>query len=430
MLADVAARIADPLRKAPAGASGGSCAIKVPASKVDTSSHERNDEETSRSLSPEVSSRRADNKKRRTFKWLTTAKSTRSIAWDLPTMVSVYCCLAGRPRFRMTLAIRSNRAGLRSGGREPSQQRAREAKDEDCEGANMKTNLEDMILTLGDQIHFIKVVSYDLHLSRRRPQYWRNDGDVRTIVNSTAAASRRTGRTMDPSIASWTKRASRARPRRRRDRMRRRPSWFRHRASASRRAERTSWPRMAGAYAQSRPRPKATRSRGRFAAQSASSFRCRTEPRLRPRLAPARARRQASPAEGTSPTCRAARGRATRGRRVTAPVSRETGTRFCPAVRSTFVRSSTNSMKTPGEPGTSHGRVDRSRSRLSNVGVLGRRPRLAPRPHRRLMKPSASTRERWRATSSIDGMNAVEFLLTASYDPRARSAPSSTRRNR
>lgn len=48
---------------------------------------------------------------------------------------------------------------------------------------NLKTNLEDMILTLGDQIHFIKVLSPTLFIYLAADRSVSNIAIVRTVVN-------------------------------------------------------------------------------------------------------------------------------------------------------------------------------------------------------------------------------------------------------
>ena len=48
---------------------------------------------------------------------------------------------------------------------------------------NLKTNLEDMILTLGDQIHFIKILSPTLFLYLAADRSACNIAIVRTVVN-------------------------------------------------------------------------------------------------------------------------------------------------------------------------------------------------------------------------------------------------------
>ena len=48
---------------------------------------------------------------------------------------------------------------------------------------NLKTNLEDMILTLGDQIHFIKILSPTMFIYLAADRSAANIGIVRTVVN-------------------------------------------------------------------------------------------------------------------------------------------------------------------------------------------------------------------------------------------------------
>ena len=48
---------------------------------------------------------------------------------------------------------------------------------------NLKTNLEDMILTLGDQIHFIKIVSPTIFIYLAADRSTANIAIVRTVVN-------------------------------------------------------------------------------------------------------------------------------------------------------------------------------------------------------------------------------------------------------
>ncbi len=51
---------------------------------------------------------------------------------------------------------------------------------------NLKTNLEDMILTLGDQIHFIKILSPTMFIYLAADRSSSNIAIVRTIVNKQA----------------------------------------------------------------------------------------------------------------------------------------------------------------------------------------------------------------------------------------------------
>jgi hypothetical protein len=48
---------------------------------------------------------------------------------------------------------------------------------------NLKTNLEDMILTLGDQIHFIKILSPTMFIYLAADRSLANIAIVRTVVN-------------------------------------------------------------------------------------------------------------------------------------------------------------------------------------------------------------------------------------------------------
>jgi hypothetical protein len=52
---------------------------------------------------------------------------------------------------------------------------------------NLKTNLEDMILTLGDQIHFIKILSPTMFIYLAADRSVSNIAIVRTIVNKYSA---------------------------------------------------------------------------------------------------------------------------------------------------------------------------------------------------------------------------------------------------
>ena len=51
---------------------------------------------------------------------------------------------------------------------------------------NLKTNLEDMILTLGDQIHFIKILSPTMFIYLAADRSVANIAIVRTVVNKSA----------------------------------------------------------------------------------------------------------------------------------------------------------------------------------------------------------------------------------------------------
>jgi hypothetical protein len=53
---------------------------------------------------------------------------------------------------------------------------------------SLKTNLEDMILTLGDQIHFIKIVSPTVFIYLAADRSAANIAIVRTVVNKYAKA--------------------------------------------------------------------------------------------------------------------------------------------------------------------------------------------------------------------------------------------------
>ncbi|MBX3207306.1 MAG: hypothetical protein KF764_19825 [Labilithrix sp.] len=52
---------------------------------------------------------------------------------------------------------------------------------------NLKTNLEDMILTLGDQIHFLRIVSPTMFIYLAAERSVANIAIVRTVVNKHAA---------------------------------------------------------------------------------------------------------------------------------------------------------------------------------------------------------------------------------------------------
>ncbi len=86
----------------------------------------------------------------------------------------------------MTLAVRSNRPEFDLAVASAYNSELVKQKMKIMRALNMKTNLEDMILTLGDQIHFIKVLSGTMFIYLAADRSAANIAIVRTIVNKYA----------------------------------------------------------------------------------------------------------------------------------------------------------------------------------------------------------------------------------------------------
>ena len=87
----------------------------------------------------------------------------------------------------MTLAVRSNRPEFDLAVASAYNSELVKQKMKIMKALNLKTNLEDMILTLGDQIHFIKVLSPTMFLYLAADRSVANIAIVRTMVNKYTA---------------------------------------------------------------------------------------------------------------------------------------------------------------------------------------------------------------------------------------------------
>jgi hypothetical protein len=82
----------------------------------------------------------------------------------------------------MTLAVRSNRPDFDLAVASAYNSELVKQKMKIMKVLNLKTNLEDMILTLGDQIHFIKVISPTLFIYLAADRSLSNIAIVRNVV--------------------------------------------------------------------------------------------------------------------------------------------------------------------------------------------------------------------------------------------------------
>lgn len=82
----------------------------------------------------------------------------------------------------MTLAIRSNRPEFDLAVASAYNSELVKQKMKIMKALNLRTNLEDMILTLGDQIHFIKVVSPTMFVYLAADRSTANIAIVRNVV--------------------------------------------------------------------------------------------------------------------------------------------------------------------------------------------------------------------------------------------------------
>lgn len=83
----------------------------------------------------------------------------------------------------MTLAVRSNRPDFDLAVASAYNSELVKQKLKIMKALNIKTNLEDMILTLGDQIHFIKVLSPTMFVYLAADRSQANIAIVRNTVN-------------------------------------------------------------------------------------------------------------------------------------------------------------------------------------------------------------------------------------------------------
>ncbi len=88
----------------------------------------------------------------------------------------------------MTLAVRSNRSDFDLAVASAYNSELVKQKLKIMKALGLKTGLEDMILTLGDQIHFIKIVSPTVFIYLASDRASSNIAIVRTIVNKYAKA--------------------------------------------------------------------------------------------------------------------------------------------------------------------------------------------------------------------------------------------------
>jgi hypothetical protein len=83
----------------------------------------------------------------------------------------------------MTLAVKSTRADFDLAVASAYNSELVKQKMKIMKALNLKTTLEDMILTLGDQIHFIKIISPTLFIYLAADRSLANLAIVRTVVN-------------------------------------------------------------------------------------------------------------------------------------------------------------------------------------------------------------------------------------------------------
>jgi hypothetical protein len=83
----------------------------------------------------------------------------------------------------MTLAVRSTRNDFDLGVASAYNSELVKQKLKIMKSLNLKTTLEDMIITLGDQIHFIKVLSPTMFIYLAADRAGSNIAIVRTVVN-------------------------------------------------------------------------------------------------------------------------------------------------------------------------------------------------------------------------------------------------------
>ncbi len=83
----------------------------------------------------------------------------------------------------MTLATRSNRPDFDLAVASAYNSELVKQKQKIMKVLGLKTNLEDMILTLGDQIHFIKIISPTIFVYLATERQGTNIAIVRNVVN-------------------------------------------------------------------------------------------------------------------------------------------------------------------------------------------------------------------------------------------------------
>jgi hypothetical protein len=88
----------------------------------------------------------------------------------------------------MTLAVRSNRSDFDLAVASAYNSELVKQKMKIMKALSLKTTLEDMILTLGDQIHFIKILSPTVFIYLAADRANANIAIVRTLVNKYAKA--------------------------------------------------------------------------------------------------------------------------------------------------------------------------------------------------------------------------------------------------
>jgi hypothetical protein len=88
----------------------------------------------------------------------------------------------------MTLAVRSNRSDFDLAVASAYNSELVKQKQKIKKALSLKTNLEDMILTLGDQIHFIKIVSPTVFIYLAADRNGSNIAIIRNVVNKYAKA--------------------------------------------------------------------------------------------------------------------------------------------------------------------------------------------------------------------------------------------------
>ncbi len=87
----------------------------------------------------------------------------------------------------MTLAVKSTRTDFDLAVASAYNSELVKQKLKIMKALNLKTNLEDMILTLGDQIHFIKILSPTMFIYLAADRSQANIAIVRNVVNKNAA---------------------------------------------------------------------------------------------------------------------------------------------------------------------------------------------------------------------------------------------------
>jgi hypothetical protein len=88
----------------------------------------------------------------------------------------------------MTLAVKSNRPEFDLAVASAYNSELVKQKQKIMKALNLKTHLEDMILTLGDQIHFIKILSPTLFIYLAADRSLANIAIVRNVVNKHSRA--------------------------------------------------------------------------------------------------------------------------------------------------------------------------------------------------------------------------------------------------